>query len=184
MKMVMKLMLFGMLGLVSFTGALAAALALTGNFSRATLDKLMGKEVDVAAEVEAFDELGPLARELNERSEALDQQKAALAVQEQRMKYQEEALQQERQQIDTLIQQLNDDLDEKAALRVQRLSAIATRVGAMKPKQAARALESLPEDEAAEILRDASIAKNAGKIMSEIEPAILGRIMQHMRDAE
>ena len=184
MKSLMKLVMFGTLGLVSFVGALAGALAVTGNLSRETLDKVMGKEVALEEEAVPPDQLGPLARDLNQLREQLEQQRAAQVEQEQRLKDREDALQVEGQRLDALVVQINADLDQKAALRETRLTTIATSVNKMKPKEAARALESLPEDEAAEILRNDSIAKNAGKIMSEMDAAILARILQHMRDTE
>ena len=184
MKFLMKLILFGILGSVSFVGALAGALAVTGNLSRETFDKLMGNEIALEEEVVAPDQLGPLARELNLLRDQLEQQRLAQAEEAQRLSDREAALQVESQRLDALVAQLTADLDQKAALRAQRLTTIATRVNLMKAKQAAEMLSSLPVDEAAEILRNDAIKKNAGKIMTEIEATVLAQIMQQIRDAE
>ena len=183
MKFLMKLIVFGILGSISFVSALAGALAATGNLSRETLDKLMGNEVALEEAV-APDQLGPLARDLNLLRDQLEQQRLAQVEEAQRLSDREAALQVESQRLDALVAQLTADLDQKSALRAQRLTTIATRVNLMKAKQAAEMLSSLPVDEAAEILRNDAIKKNSGKIMTEIEATVLAQIMQQIRDAE
>ena len=45
----MKILIFGMIGLLSFIGSLAAALAMTGNLSKESLQRLIKKEVALAS---------------------------------------------------------------------------------------------------------------------------------------
>ncbi len=179
-----KYIFLAFLGLLSFSAALAASLAITGNLSKNTLDILMGKEpAIVEEETSGPDLLGPLAQQLNDREKALVQKEQQLDERERLLDARQRELQSVQEQLEEMRVQIIQAMDAKDKAGQERLQSLAKGIAEMKSAEAARALESLSEDEAAEIL-SLMDPKKAGEIYDDIDPIVVGRIWQRMKQLQ
>ncbi|MCC6145628.1 MAG: hypothetical protein IT368_17615 [Candidatus Hydrogenedentes bacterium] len=180
----LRMIVFLFLAVAAFVGALAAMLALTGNLNAESLGRLMNREEAVPAAPAAppEDSLGILASQLKAKETELDEREKALDEQEKQLATRLEELQQLQRQIEETSQQLQGVIDETDEERAERLSTVATTVSAMKADKAALALQGLPDDEVAEILRKVK-DKDRGKIVEAMDAERASRILQQLQEA-
>ncbi len=166
----MKILLYLILGIVSFVGVILLALALTGNLRQDALMAMIGKKPAETVAVSAPEDVTGLVAQLQAREEALKQKELQLEQREAQIVSREQSLAQMRADLEALQQQVDTSLDEDAAQRKVRLQTVAVTISSMKAKDAAERLRGFPTEEVAEILQLMEKAKDRADILSAMEP--------------
>lgn len=169
------------LTVVAYMGALLGALVFTGNLNQKSLSKVFGGKEPMAV-VEVVDEAGPLARELESRSETLKVREEALSGREERLGRRERELDDAYDRLLSLQEQIDESLAAQDSDKLARLAEVAVTVGAMNSVSAAETLELLPPEDAAEILRGVE-ERPRGKILNEMDLRKRAQILQLMQDS-
>jgi len=150
----MRTVAYVLVAVVSFIATIVAAMGLTGSLSKEGFQRLVkGPAPPAAAAPKREDEVGPLARALTAREEDLTTREAALQSREQQVTQMEADLEQLRTEVLEIQQQVREAIQSEETDRATRLLDVATRLGKMKPVNAAKILENLPVADAAEVLR-------------------------------
>jgi flagellar motility protein MotE (MotC chaperone) len=179
----LRLILFLVLALLAFVGALAAMLALTGNLNQESLSRIINREEALPPEpVQQEDSLGVLAAQLKAKEAELAAREEELDEQEKQIETRLQELQALQRQIEETSLQLQGVIDETDEEREQRMTTVATTVSAMKPDKAALALQGLPDDEVADILRKVK-DKDRGKIVDAMDAERASRVLQELQQA-
>lgn len=181
----MKIILYGLLAVISFVLSLVAALAMTGNLSQASLDKLSGKEPPVveAPEVKKSDPVGPLVQQLKKKGEALKAQEQELNDRAAQLDKREQELGRMRSELEALQKQIQGSVQEAGEERTARLKSVAITISEMKPDKAAERLGGLPPDDIAEILNQVK-PKERGKIVEALEPDLATRVLRALQESK
>ncbi len=178
----MKKVLYVLVALVSFSAALAGALAFTGNLSRESLMRLIKQQPAMTAQQEPEKELlSPLAQEMKEREAALKAREQAVAEREAQVAQREKELEALRKDVEQIQKQIQGAFADEEQDRQVRLETIANTVAEMKADRAAQALEGMPVDEAAEILAIVE-AKDRGKIVEKMDPEFATRVLSELQN--
>ena len=146
----------------------AAALALLGLL--ASCPASMAKAQESQRPIENRDTAEAKARLLHELDQQIEERRRELAREEQSLAALQRAIQaatadlvEERKRLETLQGTLEADMQRRQVLVDERLGQIAQVYGAMKPKEAARALEGMDDDLAVAILERLP-GRNVGKL--------------------
>jgi flagellar motility protein MotE (MotC chaperone) len=180
----MKILVYGMIAVISFVAALAGALALTGNLSRETLDRLSGKEAPVVApppQQTASDPLSPLVQQLKNKEETLRKRELELNERATQIDKRAQELDRLRTEIEGLQKQLQGAVQEADKERTARLQSIAITIAEMKPDKAAERLQGMPPDDIAEILTCMK-PKERGKIVEALETSLATRVLRALQE--
>lgn len=184
----MKIVILLLAAALSFAACLALLLLATGNLNQDALNRLMGKESDVAQEQKqgngnTASSVGTLAERLKQRELELDAKEKRLAEQEEQLAESEARLQQLRNEIGELNAEVLGVLDDQKKQREIRLQSWAVRLQSMKATKAAEHISSLvdesPEDAAAVL--NMIDSDESGKIMDALDPDDLTSIYREMR---
>lgn len=178
-----RVVLLLILGVAAFFGSLAAALAFTGNLNAESIERILRREPPPAAAPPdpAEDPLTPLARQLRAKEAALVKREQELRERESRLEARMRELQQLQGELDAMHQLIAGALDESDTERTVRIQTVATTVAQMKPDRAAEALLGLPDEDAAEILREVR-DRDRGKIVDAMDPARAARVLQALQE--
>jgi flagellar motility protein MotE (MotC chaperone) len=155
----MKVVGYILLGLFSFIVTIAVAGLITGDLSKAGIDRLMGKAPEEQAQqprqvaAEAPDPLSDLAKALNQREQAIKEREERVAAREARLAEDLAQLEELRGQVQTLLKEAASAVDQTDAQEIERMQAVAASLGEMSSEQAARTIEQWPPDYAARVLR-------------------------------
>ncbi|MBI2431652.1 MAG: hypothetical protein HYV26_02145 [Candidatus Hydrogenedentes bacterium] len=182
----MKYVLYMVVACISFLGALAGMLAVTGNLSSEALQRVAKSEEAVTEHKAAGkeDPLGPLAQSLKQKEDTLKKQEQELKERESRVEQREKELNQLRTELEGIRSEINTSLDEADSERQKRLETVANTLAAMDPDKAAGSLSVMPEDEAAAILNLVEI-KERGKIMDAMkDQEFTSRVLQALQEAQ
>ena len=178
----MKIIAFGVLGMLSFLGALALGLGATGNLNRDALDRVRGVESALDTPLAATqDSLSPLAQQLRQKEESLRQRDRQLNEREQQLARREEELAQVRNELEQLRDVIDGSLGEADTERRVRMTTIAITLTNMRPKQAAQQLNGLPVEDVAEILLQVERPKDRGAIMQELETDLATQVLRYLQ---
>lgn len=152
----MRIIIYAVAALLSFTGALAGALALTGNLKPENLDRVLGRG-EPAAEQESTlpeeDALSSLARALRDRETTLARRETTLVERERALAKRESELRQLESTVEERIRDLNNLLGQADNEMIARRQTLADTFSRMDPKKAAEQLQSLPAEDSVAILR-------------------------------
>jgi len=185
----MKLILFGLVGLFSLLATIVVSLAVTGNLSQEKLRGLWDKEAlaEAQAAQQAEEEakaptLGTLAYQLKEREKALDERKLALDEREKQLTQREADLAKTRSDLEAMQTAINESYGVAADDKKAQMKTIAITLENMEAEGAAKSLESMPTDEAAQILISVK-DKKRGEILDVMSTEIAARILKEIRDS-
>lgn len=185
----MKLFLFGLVGLFSLVATLVGSLAVTGNLSQEKIRGLWDKEAlaEAQAKEKANEEanaptLGTLAQQLREREKELEARKVALDEREKQLDQREVDLAKTRTELETMQSAINESYGVAAEDKKSQLKTIAITLENMEAEGAAKSLETMPTDEAAEILMSVK-EKKRGEILDVMSAETAARILKEIRDA-
>ncbi|MDX9974356.1 MAG: hypothetical protein RBU21_15330 [FCB group bacterium] len=170
--------------LVGFVGAIVGVLAATHNLNREALDKIMGKVPEGAAHAsaEAPDDVDPLLRAIRDQQKKLDEREAAMKAQEERIKTAQADLQKLRDELGALLQQYGQDLDNVDAEAEAQRAEVETLLQKMKPDQAAEIISTKTPEEALALLKLIP-EKSRPKVMEKLPPDKAAELIDAMRNA-
>jgi len=184
----MKVLLYALIGLISFAACLALVLAATGNLNQETLSRLMGGEAALPAGTEAepvtpADELGSLADRLKQKEAELLAREDALDQREAQINERETNLQQLIAQMETLKADIDTTIENREKERTVRLEAIAVRMGAMKADKASQVLKELADENPEDAARVFNLiqTEEAAKILDALDPSDATRILRELK---
>ena len=146
----MKILGLLILGIAAFAGTLLVALGATGNLNAATLDRLLGKEPEQAAQ--PVDDIGPLARQLKEERDKLKARVATVEKEEKRLELLRRDIEEQRDEVERLLAEVQKSMDERDEETMKRIEETAKTVAAMEAENAAEALKLWPPEDAALVL--------------------------------
>ncbi len=179
----MKFVLLGVASLLSFVGALVAALAFTGNLNQEALGRLTGSEAPSMAVEPAIpsDELGPLAKQIKRKEEELQKRERLLKEREAQLDQREQGLNLLREDLEDMQKSINKGMEEAGQDRLLRLETVAQTVSEMKPDKAALSMENMPVDDVAQILEYVK-PKDRGKIVEAMTPDQATRVLRALQE--
>ena len=178
----MKYAIMVLLALVVFVLALGGALALTGNLTPETFDKLMGKETEGAMpEAEPADPLDPIARQLRRKEQDLSEKERLLDEREAQITRREQGLATLQQELDDLQKRLLGAESDLQAQREQEIETVANTIAEMKPKSAAERIENMPLEDIVAVLRKMK-DKDRGAVVEAMEPEIASEVLRRMQE--
>jgi len=182
----MKIILYAMVALISFIASLAAALALTGNLSKETLDRMMGKESAVTtpsavAPPPQSDSVGPLVQQLKKKEESLKKREQELNEQATQLDQRQQELERMRTDLEGMQKQIQTAVQDADKERDGRLQAIAITISEMKPDKAAERLKGMSAQDVAEILGFVK-PKDRGKIVEAMEADMATRVLRALQE--
>ncbi len=183
----MKIVIYALIGIMSFAACLALMLFFTGNLNQEALDRLLGGEtapVEKAPEQAApVDELGSLADRLKKKEAELRKRQEQLDQRETQLNERETNLQQLVAQMETLRAEIDATIDDREKERAKRLESIAVRMEAMKPDKAAKVLKELADENPEDAARVFNTIKTqeAGKILDALDPSDATRILRELK---
>jgi len=184
----MKILLYALVGIVSFAACLAALLLVTGNLNQETLDRLMGGEAPkteetATAATSASDELGSLADRLKQKEAALLKRETDLDQRETQLNERETNLQQLIAQMETLRAEIDATIEDREKERSARLQSIAVSMEAMKADKASQVLKELADENPEDAARVFSLIKTeeGGKILDALDPSDATRILRELK---
>lgn len=180
----MKIVIFGLAGILSFVGSLVAALAVTGNLSKESLQRLMQKEVVLEEEMTSVsDGTGELAKLLAEKLAAVEQRERELTDRAAQQDQREESIRADITRLEQLLQGITGSLETEQADRAVRIKTLATSIAEMDEDKAALLLQEYPPEDAAEILLDEVVtAEIRGGILDEMPKEFAAQILLAFRD--
>jgi flagellar motility protein MotE (MotC chaperone) len=176
----MKIIIYGLVAVLSFAGALAGALALTGYLTPETLERILGRGEAAEEQAPALpeeDALGSLARALKERETSLNRRETGLSERERALAARESELRRLESTVEERIQDLNNLLGQADNEMVARRQTLADTFGRMDPRKAAEQLQALPPEDAVAILRLMD-EKNRAKIFDAMNRDEATRILR------
>jgi len=176
-----KILIYGMGVVISFSLALLLALFFSGNLNKAAWNKLLNKEValETAEEPTATADLvGPLAKELKLREEKILVKEKQLAEREKQLSIGLASLQSLKDNLERMQNDIDATLEDKEKSRQLALKTQALTLAGMKPQKAAKSLELMTPDEAAEVLKLIEEDKDRSKIMNELQSDFATRVFQ------
>src|SRR5690606_16095761 len=121
----MKIILFGVVGLLAFVGILAGLLALDGNLSPEALQRMVNPPPPEAAPAFTQDPVNPLAQALKQKETALRQKQQELDEREARLEQREKELNRLRTDLENMRAEIGVAMDEADAERTLRLQSVA-----------------------------------------------------------
>lgn len=183
-----KLVLLALVGLFSCVLTIVGSLAMTGNLSQDKLRGLWDKEAlaEAHAAQKAEEEakaptLGTLAYQLKEREKALDERKLALDEREKQLTQREADLEKTRGDLEAMQTAINESYGVAAEDKKAQMKTIAITLENMEPEGAAKSLETMPTDEAAQILVSVK-EKKRGEILNAMSAETAARILKEIRN--
>jgi type VI secretion system protein VasG len=181
----MKFLLYGVGVLISFSLTLVLALYLSGNLNQDALNRLLNREVALDTELEATataDLVGPLARELKQREENILVKEQQLAEREKQIVASQEGLQKLKDNLESIQSDINTSLEDKEKSRQLSLKTQAMTLSGMKAEKAAKSLELMTPEEAAEVLKLIEKDKDRSKIMNELGSDFATRVFRAFQE--
>ena len=187
----MKMVLFAVIGLLSFAGALAGGLAMTGNLSGEALSRIVlgpkagetgqreGTESDKPRETE--DPLGPLAQQIKKKENELKDREDQLNQREAQINQRETELAQLQTKLEELQKQIGGSLADADKERQTRIQTVASTIEKMKPLKAAESLQNMPPEDAAAVLSLVK-AKERGKVVEAMKPEMATRVLRLLQE--
>ena len=180
----MKIVLFAVLALISFVGALAGALAMTGNLSAEALTQVISgapaAEEQHKAEPET-DALGPLAQQIKKKENDLKEREQQLEQRESQIAQREQELTQLQKKLEDLQKQVNGGLEDAEKERRARIQTVAQTIEGMKSQKAAESLENMPPEDAAAVLGLVK-PKERGKIVEAMKTEAATRVLRILQE--
>lgn len=184
-----KLVVLGLVGLLSCVLTIVGSLYLTGNLSQDKIRGLWDKEAlaESQAKEQAEKEagaptLGTLAQQLRQREKDLNERGIALDDREKQLAQREADLDKTRTELETLQASINESYGVAADDKKEQIKTIAITLENMEAEGAAKTLEAMPTDEAAEILMGVK-EKKRGEILGAMSAETTARILKEIRDA-
>jgi flagellar motility protein MotE (MotC chaperone) len=180
----MRLIVIILLAVVCFVGAIIGAMSFTGNLTPEGLDKLLGRQAPKTAEgAEKPDDVDPLLRQFEKKRQAIAKREAELAKREERVRLAEGQLSTTRAELAQLLKDLEEARQMEDAEREKRILTIADSFAAMKPENAAEALNRFSAEDAATILSKMDDARKRGKILDSLQSEEVANLMETYQDA-
>jgi len=181
----MKILILVVVPLFVFGATLLGVLAATGHLNQEAFQRIRGKEVvkeaqDGEKKVTA-DSLGALAEQLKQREASIAAKEKELAENETRLEARKKGLDQQTAELKTLMQQIDGNLAQAEQDRQAKIKAQALSVANMEAESAAKALESLPTQDAAAILLDVK-DKQRGEILNTMTPEKAASILKALQE--
>lgn len=177
----MKIVIYGLIGLVSFAATLAVSLLLTGNLSMDAVQRVFGPAPPPAVETGVPDPLAPLVQQIKKRESALQQREQALKQRENQVVQREQELAQMQKRLTDIQKQIDDSLGDAEQERRVRMETVASTISVMKPDKAAERLEEMPIEDAAEILYLVK-PKERGKIVEAMKSDRAGLVLRALQE--
>ncbi len=177
----MRFIALVLLAAISFIGAVAGALALTGNLTKENILEIVKpqpKETTAAETTE--DDVGPLSRALQKREAELDKRERELDKQEERLDQRLAELKALREEIAQIRKQIQTALEKQDAERDKRMQDVADSLAEMDPANAAQTIEQWPTEDAAVALRLIK-ERERGKILDEMDPEKAGLVLRSLQ---
>lgn len=181
----MKILIFLVVPLFVFGATLLGALAWSGQLNQESFQRMLGKEVVNESKGEGnkvtADSLGALAQQLKQRENAIAAKEKELAENETRLEARKKSLDQQAVELKTLMEQIDGNLAQAEQDRQAKIKAQALSVASMDAESAAKALESLPTQDAAAILLDVK-DKQRGEILNNMTPEKAATLLKALQD--
>lgn len=182
----MKIAGYIILGLAAFLITLMVPVALSGNLSMETLNRIIGREAadkksEPATPVEEPDDIDPLVKALKAREEKVAQREAELAKEAARLDQDKAHVKELVGELEQILAQITQSLDTADANREKQIGEVAKSFASMKPKNAAQALETLPAEDAIAYLKYIK-EKDRGKILDEMQPDKVAVLLQMLQE--
>lgn len=181
----MKILIFLVVPFFVFGATLLGVVAATGHLNQESFQRILGKEVTKEATGEEHkvtaDSLGALAQQLKQRESAIAAKEKELAESETRLEARKKSLDQQAVELKTLMEQIDGNLAQAEQDRQAKIKAQALSVANMDAESAAKALESLPTQDAAAILLDVK-DKQRGEILNNLTPEKAATILKALQD--
>lgn len=167
--------------LMTFIITIIGALAATGNLNAEAINRLMGRESTGEAGMDAEDPSGPFMNALKAKEQKLDEQEQNLNERDDRLLQRQRILDETLEEIALIQEQIQAGLDELDTDRDERIVTTAKLIAAMNATNAAKDLEAMPPEDAAELLRNIK-ERSAGRILDAMDPRKRTLVHQYLQE--
>lgn len=167
--------------LATFVITIVGALAVTGNLNAEAVNRLMGREVASTTAIDDEDPSGPFMNALKEKETRLNEQEQELNARDDRLLQRQRILDETLEEIALIQEQIQAGLDELDTDRDERIVKTAKLIAAMNATNAAKDLEAMPPEDAAELLRNIK-ERNAGRILDAMDPRKRTLVHQYLQE--
>jgi len=178
----MKLILYLVLALLAFAGALVGATALSGNLSQENLKRLFSKPAPrpSAAQPSRID---ALVQHLKDREAELDQREQQVREDEDRLAKREADLAALRTELLAVQAEIEDTLQTADEEHQESLTEVAANISKMKPANAVEVLTNWPREDVVAILRLIPDRQRV-KILDTMDPNEATVLLQALQEAK
>lgn len=182
----MRIVLILLISIISFLGTLVGALAITGNFSKESLERLIKGEKTVSSQIPSLnrntseEEIISLVERIKKKEEELKKKEAELTKKEQELKNISQQLQEIQNKVESAQNEIAKKFGEDLQDKEKRLQTIAITLAEMKPDKAAERLKTMSPDEIAEILSYVK-PKERGKIVEALDAQLASQVLQSLQ---
>ena len=166
--------------LVTFIITIVGALAATGNLNADAINRLMGREGSGEVSMDTEDPSGPFMNALKAKEQQLNEQEQNLNERDDRLMQRQRILDETLEEITLIQEQIQAGLDDLDTDRDERIIKTAKLIAAMSAPNAAKDLEAMPPEDAAELLRNIK-ERNAGRILDAMDPRKRTLVHQYLQ---
>ncbi|HOQ31217.1 MAG TPA: hypothetical protein PLA12_01770 [Candidatus Hydrogenedens sp.] len=184
----MRFLLIIILAVISFVGTLVGILAVTGNLSKESLQKLVSpspatQKVTIPQSNVQEDTIATLIEQIQKKEASLKQKEEEIQKKEEEIKAKSQELQQMQSKIESIQKELSSKLGEDKKEKAVQMQAIAVTLSGMKPDKAAERLKTMNPDEIAEILSYVK-PKERGKIVEALDAQLAAQVLQALQKVQ
>ncbi len=185
----MRLLIVVILSVVSFIGTLVGVLALTGNLSGESLQKLVApsstasQKVSISRPSIQEDTIATLIEQIQKKEASLKQKEEEIKKKEEEIKLKSQELQQMQSKIESVQKELSSKLEIDKKEKAVQMQTIAVTLSGMKPDKAAERLKTMSPDEIAEILSYVK-PKERGKIVEALDAQLAAQVLQSLQKVQ
>jgi len=177
----MKILIYGLVPILSFAVFLIGPLALTGNLSKASLARIVKREPAVPQEgTKTAAPLDGLAQQLRDKEAGLIERETKVKARELQLDQREQELNDLRDRLEAIKAEIDGALQDAETERTIRMETVALTVEGMKADSAAKVLEANTPEDTAEILALVK-DKQRSKILDAMNPEFATRVLSSMQ---
>ncbi len=184
----MRILIIIILAIASFVLTLIGVLAITGNLSGESLNKLVAPASAVQTATIPRpniqeDSIATLIEQIKKKEDTLKQKEEELKKKEEELKVKSQELKQMQSKIESIQKELSSKLEGDNKEKAVRMQAIAVTLSGMKPDKAAERLKTMNPDEIAEILSYVK-PKERGKIVEALDAQLASQVLQALQKVQ
>lgn len=181
----MRLLLIIILAIASFVLTLVGVLAITGNLSGESLNKLVApasapQTGTIPRPNIQEDSIATLIEQIKKKENTLKQKEEELKKREEELKVKSQELQQMQTKIESIQKELGSKIEGDKKEKAVQMQTIAVTLSGMKPDKAAERLKTMNPDEIAEILSYVK-PKERGKIVEALDAQLAAQVLQSLQ---